>query len=231
MSNNYATDYIDVAARIVEFRTKYPEGCLQPADPTQPYRVEEIGGKQRIVVVAAAYRHAEDPRPGIGMAYEEVPGRSNFTRDSELQNAETSAWGRAIVAALAADTKKGIASAEEVRNRQADQTTPQTERSGRKKKGSEPPAADAWTVPLTDMDWWSDAMSRAASAEDVETLRAIYTEAKGKLGLGHLEDEHAEALKAVMDERSADLKQAEPNTADAPTSEPWPEAAQPGSAA
>jgi hypothetical protein len=29
--------------------------------------------------------------------------------------AETSAWGRAIVAALAADTKKGIASADEVR--------------------------------------------------------------------------------------------------------------------
>ncbi|SDT83845.1 hypothetical protein [Gordonia westfalica] len=35
-----------------------------------------------------------------------------------MQNAETAAWGRAIVAALAADTKKGVASSEEVRNRQ-----------------------------------------------------------------------------------------------------------------
>jgi hypothetical protein len=37
-----------------------------------------------------------------------------------LQNAETSAWGRAVMAALAADASKGVASAEEVRNRVAD---------------------------------------------------------------------------------------------------------------
>ena len=34
--------------------------------------------------------------------------------------AETSAWGRAIVAALAADTKRGVASADEVRARRAE---------------------------------------------------------------------------------------------------------------
>lgn len=121
---SFAEGYIDVATRIAEFRAKYPEGSLQPADLAVPYRLEEIGGKQRIVVVAAAYRTADDARPGIGMAYEEVPGRTQFTRDSELQNAETSAWGRAIVAALAADTKKGVASADEVRNRQADRAVP-----------------------------------------------------------------------------------------------------------
>jgi len=38
-------------------------------------------------------------------------------------NAETSAWGRAIVACLAADTQK-IASANEVRNRQQESTQP-----------------------------------------------------------------------------------------------------------
>jgi hypothetical protein len=37
-----------------------------------------------------------------------------------LQNAETAAWGRAIVAALAADTRAGIASQQEVRNRRAE---------------------------------------------------------------------------------------------------------------
>lgn len=119
-----ATDYIDVAARIVSFREQHPEGSLQPADPTQPYRVETIAGDTYIVVVAAAYRSPEDPRPGIGMAYEVYPGRTNFTRGSELQNAETSAWGRAIVAALAADTKKGVASSEEVRNRSAEREDP-----------------------------------------------------------------------------------------------------------
>lgn len=113
-------DYIDVAARIVEFRTKYPEGSLQPADLAEPFRIVELGGQQYVVVVAAAYRHPDDVRPGIGMAYEAYPGKTNFTRGSELQNAETSAWGRAIVAALAGDTKRGVASAEEVRNRDAD---------------------------------------------------------------------------------------------------------------
>ena len=113
-------DYVDVPARITAFRAKHPEGSLQPLDPAQPYKLESIGDRTFIVVVAAAYRTPDDQRPGIGMAYEQFPGRTPYTRDSELQNAETSAWGRAIVAALAADTKRSVASREEVENRQAD---------------------------------------------------------------------------------------------------------------
>jgi hypothetical protein len=118
-------DYVDVPSRIAEFRTKHPEGSLQPANLAEPFRVEQIGDKTYIVVVAAAYRSPDDTRPGIGMAYEQWPGRTPYTRDSELQNAETSAWGRAIVAVLAADTKRGIASQEEVRNRSADRSPAQ----------------------------------------------------------------------------------------------------------
>lgn len=120
----FAMDYVDVAARIVEFREKYPNGRLRPSDPAVPYRIEEIGGQIYIVVVAAAHRDENDALPGVGMAYEAFPGRTPYTRGSELQNAETSAWGRAIVAALAADTKRGIASAEEVRNRREEQSNP-----------------------------------------------------------------------------------------------------------
>jgi hypothetical protein len=123
----FAMDYNDVAARLVEFRTKHPEGSLQPADVAQPFQVVELGDQTYIVVVAAAYRSPDDQRPGVGMAYELFPGRTPYTRGSELQNAETSAWGRAIVAALAADTKKGVASAEEVRNRQAERDTPMSD--------------------------------------------------------------------------------------------------------
>jgi hypothetical protein len=117
-------DYIDVAARIAEFRDKYPDGRLRPADASTPYRIEQIGGETYIVVVAAAHRDKEDALPGVGMAYEVFPGKTPYTRGSELQNAETSAWGRAIVAALAADTKRGVASAEEVRNRVAEREEP-----------------------------------------------------------------------------------------------------------
>ena len=120
MAKQFALDYIDVAERIVEFRTKHPEGSLQQV--TLDFK--EVAGGWWVVYTAAAYRTPEDPRPGIGTAWEPVPGKTNFTRDSELQNAETAAWGRAIVAALAADTKRGIASAEEVRNRQQEQVDP-----------------------------------------------------------------------------------------------------------
>jgi len=116
MAPNYKgpLDYIDVATRIVEFREKFPTGSLQQIK----YEFVQVAGKDWIIYTAAAFRTPEDIRPGIGTAWEPIPGPTNFTRDSEVQNAETAAWGRAIVAVLAADTRKGIASSEEVRNRQ-----------------------------------------------------------------------------------------------------------------
>jgi hypothetical protein len=122
-ARTFAEGYIDVATRLAEFREKHPGGSLQPADLSQPYRIEQIGEQTYIVVVAAAFRTADDARPGVGMAYEVFPGRTPYTKGSELQNAETSAWGRAIVAALAADTRQGVASADEVRNRTAERGT------------------------------------------------------------------------------------------------------------
>jgi hypothetical protein len=124
--NNFAADYIDVATRIAEFRTKYPEGSLRPFDPTEPVKIITFSdGKTFLQYIAVAYRDPHDAAPGIGVAWEPFPGKSPFTRDSEAMVAETSAWGRAIVAALAADTKKGIASAEEVRVAKSRQAAPQ----------------------------------------------------------------------------------------------------------
>ncbi|GIJ66275.1 hypothetical protein [Virgisporangium ochraceum] len=123
--NNFQLgDYVDVASRIAEFRAKHPDGSLQPLNPDQPYRIETIGGDTFVVYAAVAYRTPDDPRPGIGIAQEAYPGKTPYTRGSELQNAETSAWGRAIVATLAADTRRGVASAEEVRNRRAEREEP-----------------------------------------------------------------------------------------------------------
>jgi len=109
-------DYIDVAARIAQLREKHPEGSLQQVS----LQFVDFAGTSWVVYTAAAYRTPGDERPGIGTAWEPVPGKTPYTKDSELQNAETAAWGRAIVACLASDTKRGVASAEEVRNRQED---------------------------------------------------------------------------------------------------------------
>lgn len=121
MSFKLATDYIDVAQRIADFREKYPQGCLR----TGSIDFREFAGACWVIYSAEAYRWPGDPLPAQGTAWEQVPGKTPYTKDSELQNAETAAWGRAIVAALAADTRKGIASTEEIRNREAEREAEQ----------------------------------------------------------------------------------------------------------
>jgi len=108
--------YREVSERIQDFRKQYPEGSLQSEIVPSPF-------DGFIIVKAYAYRHPEDPRPGVGLAWEVVPGATPYTRNSELQNAETSAWGRAIIAVGASDAQK-VASANEVRNRRAEQDAP-----------------------------------------------------------------------------------------------------------
>lgn len=109
-------DYVDVPERIRELRDAWPDARLRPVDPAEPFRVVAIDGHSFVVYAAACYRGPDDPLPGIGLAWEPVPGLTPYTRNSELQNAETSAWGRAIVAALVADAKR-IATTHDIRNR------------------------------------------------------------------------------------------------------------------
>lgn len=105
-------DYNTVAERMTEFFRAYPSGSFQ-----SECQFTQIDGRWAAIVKASAFRSEDDKRPGTGLAYEFIPGGTPYTKDSELQNAETAAWGRAVVAVGAADTKKGIASREEVENR------------------------------------------------------------------------------------------------------------------
>jgi hypothetical protein len=147
-------DYVDVAARIAEFRDKHPGGSLQPVNPDLPYAIVQAQGTDKngeliqqtfIVYIAAAYRTPDDTRPGIGSAWEVFPGRTPYTRGSELMNAETSAWGRAIVAALAADSKRGIASREEVELARLRQDIQPRGPQGTERHTTAPGDEDAWT--------------------------------------------------------------------------------------
>jgi hypothetical protein len=115
--DNFAADYIPVNERISAFIAKYPEGSLRPLWPDEPYRVLGEGETKWLVYGACAYRTPDDQAPGVGLAWEPVPGRTPYTRGSELMVAETSAWGRAL-AAIGIATNKSIASAEEVRSAQ-----------------------------------------------------------------------------------------------------------------
>jgi hypothetical protein len=115
-------DYVDVAERIRIFRDRFPEGSLQPLDPSEPFQILEVGGQTFVVYTAVAYRSPTDTLPGIAVSWEPFPGKTPYTAGSELMNAETAAWGRAIIAALVADSKK-IASLDEVRARREAQNT------------------------------------------------------------------------------------------------------------
>lgn len=116
MSGFNMDGYVDVAERIREFAAKYPEGSLSSDLQLIHREIDEKTYLLGWLCTARAYRTPDDPQPGVGHAFEQIPGKTPYTKDSEAMNAETSAWGRAIVA-LGFDTKK-IASAEEVQARQ-----------------------------------------------------------------------------------------------------------------
>jgi hypothetical protein len=125
-------DYVDVASRITEFYKTFPDGRLC----TRSVEIVEGGA----LAIAEAYRTADDPHPGVGTAWEPIPGKTSFTKDSEVQNAETAAWGRAIIA-VGIPSKK-IASVEEAKARQPDEP----KKAARAKRDASPPPVAA---PLT----------------------------------------------------------------------------------
>lgn len=104
----FADDYVPVNERIEAFYSAHPEGSIQCEIHTLTTEL--------VVVQARAYRTADDVRPGIAHSMLTIPGKTNFTRGSEVENAETSAVGRAI-AMLGFEVKRGMSSRDEVRNK------------------------------------------------------------------------------------------------------------------
>jgi len=122
--------YVQVVDRIKLFYAKYPEGSLQMGTPT----FVDIGDQKWALGRAYAYRTPTDERPGVGTAWEIVPGTTNFTRGSEIQNLETSAWGRAI-GSLGIGIDASIATMDEVE---------QAKERGKVMRTTETPPDDPW---------------------------------------------------------------------------------------
>lgn len=133
---SYSLDsYIQVSDRIKLFYAKYPDGSLQMDRP----EFIQVEGNQWAMGRAYAYRTPTDERPGVGTAWEIVPGTTNFTRGSEIQNLETSAWGRAI-GSLGIGIDASIATLDEVQ---------QAKERGKVMRTTETPPDDPWLSPLS----------------------------------------------------------------------------------
>lgn len=130
MTNKYADrlgDYVEVKDRVAEFFQRFPEGSLQS-------EVVELTDS-RVTVKAWAYRTADDQRPGTGLSFLNIPGSTPYTRGSEIENAETSAWGRALVAVGIA-AGKSLASRDEIESKGGGEREP---RGARVMENTRPP--------------------------------------------------------------------------------------------
>jgi len=86
-------DYVEVKDRIRVFYESYGQGRLV----TSGYELtREPDDKPKVIVTALAYRSPDDPHPGVGTSWMYLPGKTSYTAGSEIENVETSAWGRAI---------------------------------------------------------------------------------------------------------------------------------------
>ena len=109
--NNWLDDYIPVHTRLLAFYEAHSEGSIQ----TEVVELTDT----RVTMKALAYRDAGDPRPCTGHSSMLIPGSTNYTRGSEIENAETSAIGRAL-ASMGYEITRSFASKEEVQMKQGD---------------------------------------------------------------------------------------------------------------
>ena len=105
------SNYTTVNERILMFYDKYPTGVIS----THPAKTVELGSSTFISVLAEVYT-APDSAAVCAEAWEPYPGKTPYTRDSEMMNAATSAIGRALMQ-LGIGIDKSGASADEVKAR------------------------------------------------------------------------------------------------------------------
>jgi hypothetical protein len=102
-------DYVDVATRLKELLEKYPEASVEASPP----KLVAVDGSNFVEVTVTI---TADGRTARASAWEPIPGKTPYTKDSEMMNAETSALGRAC-GMWGIGLKKSVASLDEVRAR------------------------------------------------------------------------------------------------------------------
>jgi len=111
-------DYVEVHERLMYFRTNYPKYSLTS---------EVIEKTDTSILILATIKDDKDRVLATGLA-EEHKGSSFINKTSYVENAETSAWGRAL-GNLGIGLDTSVASADEVANAIANQnTTPKSDK-------------------------------------------------------------------------------------------------------
>lgn len=108
--------YVMVSERHAAFVKDYPEGVIKTSLQFLSYDNAEQQGL--CVVGAEVWKDrkaavAGEPADGTGLSSMPIPGVTSFTKNSEVENTETSAIGRAL-AAIGYHAKESMASAEEI---------------------------------------------------------------------------------------------------------------------
>jgi hypothetical protein len=112
MDNGYKM----VSERHAQFCVDHPQGVVR--NEVEHFVFDPATGKGFVTVKSVVWKDRSsavkgEPPDGEGNASMPIPGPTNFTRNSEVENAETSALGRAL-AMIGYHAKESLASGEEI---------------------------------------------------------------------------------------------------------------------
>lgn len=116
------SNYVDVPTRLRLALEAFPDLRITELPPTL------VVDGQFVSVTVTVHRTPDDPVPVTATAWEPFPGKTPYTRDSEMMNASTSALGRAL-GFMGFGLGASIATSDEVLNRVTDRVhSPSTSR-------------------------------------------------------------------------------------------------------
>ena len=106
-------DYVDVPTRLAQALKQFPDLRIQETKPI----IVTVDNQQYVEISCTVWRDANDLVPTVAYCWEPIPGRTPYTKGSEMMNASTSCLGRAL-GFLGMGIGKSIASRNEVQARQ-----------------------------------------------------------------------------------------------------------------
>jgi hypothetical protein len=115
-SNPIDNGYVVVAERHAAFNADHPHGLI--VNDVEHFIYDPTAKSGFVTVKSRVWKDrqtavAGEPPDGVGNASMPIPGPSTFTKNSEVENAETSALGRAL-AMIGYHPKETMASADEI---------------------------------------------------------------------------------------------------------------------